>query len=1274
MITQRLMKLGSWSLVLSDSSLKDEIEYFEHVVIVPGELRQPDVLGDASILSIARYAGIIRSKKVRGSGDEDTLELSGQGPEGWLGDEDGRGFVYESERVYTADTFANVINRASSVFGLLRDAAGDPTAILAGTINSVAGTYTGSHVFVNQRTAIRYVCDVFGAEYRVNPDFTLDAGEAVDLFVTAPTTVVARKITDGRDPNFDGIPLSDFEAFLDVNDYTTRTIVLAEGTGDTLITGEADAASVPYLDPQGNAVVRVQTVNEAETESVNATTRAQLHQDASGVLRKGLTLSPTDYDVEGDVGVGDTVYLWDPTDAALIDTANEIRFRGSVLNPIAIRVLGVSWPVTRGMAVYIRHGDGSYTDVTDSVIFETGDTKLEVGANPRSGSDGASGQVVSGRVNTDPDGNDTTIPDQPAHSGTPWGTSNYQDSEGRTRSQIVVAWTQPLNTDASTITDGSHYVVRWRRNGESDYQTSAVPFGTLTFLLQDLAPGVTYEISVAAYDVNANSNGFAADESVVASADVTAPSTPAVAVVAGNPINVQVEHELGVSGGGTFNLEADLDHLNVYISTSSGFTPSAANLAGMIEANNGHLTLGIKVIGTFEILDTTTRFVKVTAVDRAGNESTPSAQASVSAILIATAHISDLTVAKLTGGTIATTDITVASSLIIGTGGLMESANYVAGSAGWHIDDDDAEFNDVVVRGDVESGNWDGASPATIGTLPDQTAQLGFYVDSSLGSAQFMGDLYVGNELASGAQLFIDNTLHHLNLRDNTDAAYPDHVFIMDVAAAVGRLFWFDAGGPSDVQVIQMDKDGTVTIVTGPLVVTGGSVSDAAVQPATDPNTGIFFSTADQISFAAGGVEMLKLIESTNDQVLVGPSGIAGAPSLSQLGDEDTGIYWPTADTISISAGGVEMLRLVETTSDQLLIGPGGTNSAPSLSQIGDPNTGIYFPTGDTISIAAGGVELLRLVESTNDQVLMGPGGVVGAPVFSQVLDPNTGIYFPSGDQLAIAVGGVLAATFGISGTSQDVQFGSGGEGKSHIADSAGSASLPTYSFANDANTGIYRPAADQFGFATGGAEKFKLANNQWLANNQGSGTAPILSWSADSDTGIWRPASDVLGLTAGGADTFRIDGNKDIYIPQNLPNVGNVNNAKFNRTGGTGLVQLGYDASWVIDPVTGKKAKKNIVPIGKLSTWWDREWFLDLTPIKYERVHGPKSGPGKTAFVDEPIEMGFSIENLIEHTNLLTVGGVNVGDSPDERAILAVTVDYVQHLEKRLAVLEAAA
>ncbi len=82
-----------------------------------------------------------------------------------------------------------------------------------------------------------------------------------------------------------------------------------------------------------------------------------------------------------------------------------------------------------------------------------------------------------------------------------------------------------------------------------------------------------------------------------------------------------------------------------------------------------------------------------------------------------------------------------------GTDGIIRSDNFVSGSAGWRIrGDGNAEFHDVLIRGDIESGNWDGASPANLATF-DATATVGFYLDSSVGAGQFSGNLFVGGKI-----------------------------------------------------------------------------------------------------------------------------------------------------------------------------------------------------------------------------------------------------------------------------------------------------------------------------------------------------------------------------------------------------------------------------------------------------------------------------------------------------------------------------------------------
>ncbi|WP_176735350.1 fibronectin type III domain-containing protein, partial [Streptomyces sp. EN27] len=175
---------------------------------------------------------------------------------------------------------------------------------------------------------------------------------------------------------------------------------------------------------------------------------------------------------------------------------------------------------------------------------------------------------------------------------------------------------------------------------------------TTTAQLQDLSPGVGYDVQIRAVDKTGNIGAWSSTTTFVASSDNLPPSTPAAPTVAGSRIAVQVTHTLGKSSGGTFNLESDLDHLEIHVSYEPTFTPTAATLVGKTAANASMIQAQIPVVFTAQIEETSARYVRVVAVDKTGNKSGPSDAASATALLIDDAHISDLTVSKVTAGTI----------------------------------------------------------------------------------------------------------------------------------------------------------------------------------------------------------------------------------------------------------------------------------------------------------------------------------------------------------------------------------------------------------------------------------------------------------------------------------------------------------------------------------------------------------------------------------------------------------------------------------------------
>jgi hypothetical protein len=672
-VSEVLKALGSWEIKLlpqTPRDVLDALDYFGHVAIIPGRL-DPAQYGD-NLLTTARYVGVLRTKTIgddgRTSAPQDDLSVGGVGMAMWLGDEDGKGDVYENAVEPASASFATTIN-------MLLPASGSVTA---GTIYSVAGTYTGRHQYESPRTAIGYVCDTMSTasipvSWRVNGNGTLDAGPDANLFVTNPTCVISTKDA-GEDMALRALPGS-VDVTRDVEDYSTRVVLLAEGEGSSIATGAADISpATGYKDIHGNALKLTRLVSESDTATANAATRAQLALSQFTSTRNALQLSTADYDVHGSFVVGDRVWVYDP-DSGLVDTSTEITFRGQRINPIKLQVTETQWAVTKQYTVAYRTAAGAWIDLTQYVEWETDATStVTVGDFSRQLAN-SSLEPVGSRPNAD-----TSVPGQPTLIE-PFTGVAYLDNRGFTRARVIISWNAPNNVDGSTILDGDHYEIRYAVDTDMIYpatwasvsqvrwqdlqiwaqpfaapggkwQTMVVNWDTTTAQIQDLSPGIGYDIQIRAVDKTGNTGAWSGTTTFVASTDNIPPSTPAAPSVAGSRIAVQVTHQLGKSSGGTFNLESDLDHLEIHVSYEPGFTPDTTTLKGKAVANAGMIQAQIPVVFTAQVEEVSARYVRVVAVDKTGNKSGPSDAASATALLIDDAHISDLTVSKVTAGQI----------------------------------------------------------------------------------------------------------------------------------------------------------------------------------------------------------------------------------------------------------------------------------------------------------------------------------------------------------------------------------------------------------------------------------------------------------------------------------------------------------------------------------------------------------------------------------------------------------------------------------------------
>lgn len=383
-IEERLMAAGQWSLALDPGIPKatrdilgtgalDGTGYFGHIFIFDSPVRIG--LADSTMISLSRWGGIVRRRQTPWS-------VSGTNMICWLGDEDGKGpFIFTKIGSGGPSTLAGYI-------GALIGPAKPCPAVTYG--NVVAGgpthqpLYGGTSVGdtpITVRQAIDNLMLIYGAEYRVNKDASIDVqliGASPSItprwFNQTPTAVAMRR-SSGRDASIVGISTTQLDVSIDAEEYVIRALLKDAGGNFTSGIGTV----TPYKDLQGNLVQMTKFFDSPLTPNAVAAATAASLVSAGQVLRNGVTLGSDQFDIPRDVIVGDYIWVYDAS-GSLVDTANQIRYRGSFIYPMKLRVLAMTWPIERGMSVWYRDQAGIWTDLTNYVLYEQPGVSFEVGA------------------------------------------------------------------------------------------------------------------------------------------------------------------------------------------------------------------------------------------------------------------------------------------------------------------------------------------------------------------------------------------------------------------------------------------------------------------------------------------------------------------------------------------------------------------------------------------------------------------------------------------------------------------------------------------------------------------------------------------------------------------------------------------------------------------------------------------------------------------------------------------------------------------------------
>lgn len=358
MINENVMAQGSFEVPLKTTvpySLWDEIELFGHIVVFPQWL-DPNQVGTDPALDAARYAGPVLEKDTSGDG----LVLRGAGMTWWLGDDLGNGPFIETKKTFSAQTFSNTI------------AALVPSAVELGTlVNTGLGTFTGDFHWETPLEAIRAVCLAVGAEFRINPDGSIDAGRKDFVFnINTPTVVVVRR-GFGHDAAYVGVPVERMRTWLNAREYVTKVTAITENSNGTKTLIDSSTRADTHFDLHGNAFTRSRVVSLGISNPIEMVTYTLGVLNGSAI-EQNQEISTEHYElVGGDFAVGDNFYAYDPP--AFLNTANQITFRGDVINPAAVRLIAASWPLRNGMGVWYKSSASAsniWVDLTKFVAWE----------------------------------------------------------------------------------------------------------------------------------------------------------------------------------------------------------------------------------------------------------------------------------------------------------------------------------------------------------------------------------------------------------------------------------------------------------------------------------------------------------------------------------------------------------------------------------------------------------------------------------------------------------------------------------------------------------------------------------------------------------------------------------------------------------------------------------------------------------------------------------------------------------------------------------------
>jgi hypothetical protein len=261
--------------------------------------------------------------------------------------------------------------------------------------------------------------------------------------------------------------------------------------------------------------------------------------------------------------------------------------------------------------------------------------------------------------------------------------------------------------------------------------------------------------------------------------------------------------------------------------------------------------------------------------------------------------------------------------------------------------------------------------------------------------------------------------------------------------------------------------------------------------------------------------------------VSIDSTGSAASPSLIFNGDADSGIYRAASDTLAIATGGSEAMRI--NSDGHLLVGT--TTATPGN---GNTDTGHLLKSDGRFFASSASNSQFNRNSQGDILTFRKSGGLVGS--IGVASSDNLYIGASTANHSGVYFGTNIVYPMTAGSTSDNLVDLGNSSSRWKDLHLSGASYASSYRHDGDSDTYFNFPAANQLSLVGGGAtivKAYQIAGSYGVLEMHGSGSAtyPNFTFNGDSNTGMYRATTDTLAFTTGGSEAMRIDSSGNVKI-----------------------------------------------------------------------------------------------------------------------------------------------